>query len=205
MTAKYEPLLYRTTITEGSPLLVALKAAGFLETRRVYEPWLHPREVKQPTVSIDGRLELLPLSNLLEQRRQRELLELYIEVYARVSRLDPATPERLTPDEWEEMLLGDPALALNLSCCALVGDRLVGLSTVYNGQQEGHFELGPLGVAEEFLSRHQEIIVAMLACSSAWLHTAGWGAGCLALRSTRTTLGLFTHARSYRSVSEAQR
>ncbi len=162
VTVAARPLLFRTTVPEDSPLLSGLRREGFLETRRVYEPWLHPADVQEMPVVPPAGTVLIPLSSALDRNLQNELVELYVEIYARTSRLDPATPEQLSPDGWAQEFLEDPDLDRELSCCLLRGDRPVGLVTVYRGEQEDVFELGPFGVAQPELGMHQELTVAML-------------------------------------------
>src|SRR5690554_2281021 len=154
VTAQARPLLFRSTVSKDSPLLAVLRSMGFLETRRVYEPWLYPADVPETPLVPPTGTALTPLSSALDRNLHRELVELYVEIYARTSRLDPATPEQLSAEDWTDELLADPDLDKDLSCCVFRGDRPVGLATVYRGEQEDTIELGPFGVTKSELGMH---------------------------------------------------
>lgn len=157
-------LLCRTTVEASSPLLPMLKDAGFLETRYVYEPLL---ELENLELEVRSQLEEGSSSYVLRPLRDADIenpafLDLHKELYARTSRMDPATPERVSKEEWMEVLQED--LNLEYSVCLVENRQIVGLALVYNDAYEvpKTYQLGILGIRQDLLKHHQPLSVAMV-------------------------------------------
>lgn len=163
-------LLLRVTLDEHSMLLPHLKRCGLLETRRVYEPVL---PLDEPTPEREHRLEsfsvrhvqLLGVSEAHTLVGEESLERLFWEVYARVARLDPATPERLSEEERTALALGNEALEWHTTTCAFVGSHLAGICCIYRSEAVEELEIGPIGVAGAERPHHHQIAVAMLGTS----------------------------------------
>lgn len=156
------PLLFRVTVASESSLLRALRSAGFMVARHVFEPTLDPRVAAVNTMALPDGAELISLSAARRQFGDAALSGIYLEVYSRSSRLDPATPECLTAEELAGLLFADEQLAMDLSCCAVLNGVPVGLVPVFRGDAQYQFELGPFGVADGHIGRHEEFSQQML-------------------------------------------
>lgn len=156
------PLLFRVTLPIESPFVAGLQASGFLVARHVFEPKLDPRTVVPPEDAMDPGVELITLAAARKRFGDGPLEKLHLEVYARGSRLDPATPDRLDEADLSGLLLGADDLVGDLSCCLLLRGVPVGIVTVYRGADARSFELGHIGVAEAQLRDNEELTLAML-------------------------------------------
>lgn len=157
-----QPLLFRATVASDSVLLPALRSAGFLVARHVFEPILNPREVMPDALPLPAGADIMSLAEARKLLGDAVLTQLYLEVYARSSRLDPATPEHLPEQELESFLFGDEQLAVDLSCCVVFNGVPVGLVPVFHGETPQRYELGAFGVANSQLERHEQLTGRML-------------------------------------------
>lgn len=158
------PLLLRATLDQGSNVLPRLRRIGFLECRRVFVVSLLVDEVDlNPRVQeVGGDIEVVSLADARLRARDVVLENLFLEVYSRVSRLDPATPERLTAEERQGLFLGDTDLDRIISSVAFRGERPIGLCAAYQGERQAELELGATGVCSEELREHHWLTIAML-------------------------------------------
>lgn len=175
LTHDARPLLLRASVPAAGELPGILREAGFIELRRVYEPVLQlealaPDDLPGPTVP---GITFLPLSEALDLVSSEELMRLFQQVYARTSRLDPATPEHVGQAEWEAVFMADPDLYQEATICAFADGTPVELASIFRGQDQASFELGPFGVDETRLHLHQEITLGILNCSLGVLRQAG--------------------------------
>lgn len=161
-TADLQPLLLRVTL-EDEKLLAALQELGFLLARGVYVVSIEVSDLlRSPKVEVLTPLRLTSLQEATALVSEDELTAVWTDAYGRAARLDPATLEELTGDERRALLLGDEELNADLSVCAFLDERLVGVCPVYGGSGELERELGAVGVAAPWLERHSEISLAML-------------------------------------------
>lgn len=156
------PLLFRVTVASESSLLPALRTVGFMVARHVFEPTLDPRAAVQSALELPDGAELLSLTAARRRFGDAALTGIYLAVYARCSRLDPATPERLTDAERADFLFSDEQLVVDLSCCAVLNGVPAGLVPVFQGAARHHFEFGPFGVTDSHLERYEEVTGGML-------------------------------------------
>lgn len=159
----FDPLLIRATVGAGTKVHDALLNLGFFETRRVLEPVL---QLDLPTVEIlsasvsqsaDPHIDTIPLTAANDHE---QLLDLLIQVYARTSRLDPATPERFERKELWSLFTDD--IDWELSTCAYQAGELIGICAIHRGVKASEVELGLLGVLSSQLDKHSAVTLAML-------------------------------------------
>lgn len=165
------PLLLRTTVEAESGLHHALLDYGFFESRRVLEPVLQLDQALtnlRSVESTDGAPRITPLADVTDRD---ELLDLMLEIYARTSRLDPATPEHFSRNELWNMFTED--VNWQASSCAMLDGELIGLCIIHSGASAGEVELGLCGVRASQLARHQETGLALLLASARAAQHAG--------------------------------
>ena len=163
VVADLQPLLLRVTLEEDTELLPALQELGFLLARGVYVVAIEvPDLVSSPNVGAPKALRLISLKEATALVSEDELTAVWTDAYGRAARLDPATLGELTGDERRALFLGDEELDADLSVCAFLDERLVGVCPVYGGSGGMERELGTVGVAAPWLDLHPEISLAML-------------------------------------------
>lgn len=161
--ADLQPLLLRVTLEEDTELLPALQELGFLLARSVYVVAIKvPDLLSSPNVGAPKALRLISLKEATALVSEDELTAVWTDAYGRAARLDPATLGELTGDERRALFLGDEELDADLSVCAFLDERLVGVCPVYGGSGGMERELGTVGVAAPWLDLHPEISLAML-------------------------------------------
>lgn len=128
VVADLQPLLLRVTLEEDTELLPALQELGFLLARGVYVVAIEvPDLVSSPNVGAPKALRLISLKEATALASEDELTAVWTDAYGRAARLDPATLGELTGDERRALFLGDEELDADLSVCAFLDERLVGV------------------------------------------------------------------------------
>lgn len=156
--------LCRTTLEDSSPLVPLLKGNGFIGTRFVHEPLLDISDAQgrgEGHLDVDNSdYELHPLKG--EQLHDPSFRMLHAEVYARSSRLDPATPDKITDEEWLGVISDD--LILEESVSLVVQGELAGMALVYSDEYEPETtcQLGLIGVRQDLLVRRRTLTAAMV-------------------------------------------
>lgn len=175
--AGLDPLMLRVTLESGSPLLPPLRRLGFLDTRTVFVVGFDVPGILRMSAPLAAdahpRVRLVSLAQALEAVSEEALTALWLEVYGRTARLDPATPHQISTKEQHEMFLGDGELDRSVSVCALEGERLVGICPAYRTNDPLGIELGSVGVGSGSLERHQELSVAMVRSAASRAATTG--------------------------------
>lgn len=161
--ADLQPLLLRVTVEEDTELLPALQGLGFLLARGVYVVAIDvPDLLSSPDEGVPKSLRLISLKDATALVSEDELAAVWADAYGSAARLDPATLGELTSEERRALFLGDEGLDADLSVCAFLDERLVGVCPIYGGSGDLERELGTVGVAAPWLERHSEISLAML-------------------------------------------
>ena len=149
-------MVLRAVLPQDHALLPLLLARGFVETRRTLLPVLRLDQPQvqtpepDPATAVDeSDIVTTSLNAGLHRHGQAAINELYWTLYRRTAHHDPATPERLTPSELQDLALGDPHLDQDASVIAERTQEPTGLCTVYRTADPAHNELGIIGATTD--------------------------------------------------------
>lgn len=130
----------QTTIAENDPVARSFAVnRGYREAKRDFLSVLDLGSM--PDVSplpLGG--QVVPFARVDSPDIRRRLHALFEAVRVDIPRVSPPTP--LTFAFFEEQVLGDPSFDADLSVLAFQGELLVGMSTVYRGNEAGRLEQG---------------------------------------------------------------
>ncbi len=175
----HRPLLLRTGVDEGDPFYAALRALGFRDYRRVYNPVLDvaafdlERLKEAETTFAALEYELVRLSDLTWSEIETELYTLHVEVYRDTSTVVPATPEQFSQSEWLGATVKADAVIPEAFFIAIRDGEFVGFGNLFRGDP-GELETGTFGTKRRYRHHHKEIMLAIKAREIAYAKTHGY-------------------------------
>ena len=92
---------------------------------------------------------------------EEEFYDLFEEVYADTSKVMPATLDKLTLEDWREIVLDAEEVVPEAFFVALHEDSLAGFSNLFENRQTGELETGTFGTARAFRHHHREIMLSL--------------------------------------------
>ncbi len=166
----HNPLLLRTGIDEDDPFYTVLRALGFRDYRRVYNPVLEVTAVNLESLKTNATTfaalgyEIVRLSDLdWTTEVAAKLYALHTDVYSDTSTVVPATPERFSQAEWLAATVKDDAVIPEAFFIAVQDGEFVGFGNLFRGEIEGELETGTFGTRRSYRHHHREIMLALKA------------------------------------------